>query len=271
MNVGALVLALLCASCAGALGDASAAPENVNAAEHTVGGKTAREVFARDEALRALAIASCAGQAEEAALIIRQGADPNGEGLDGVTPLIWAQSCDSLSGMEALLQGGADPNKHFYDANAVWLAADSYRVEQLELLLRFGGDPNFTADNGRTVLMAALSRGHYGEGWENFELLLRSGASINELTTRGWDTDARGQRIAWQVTVAEDAASMTEFDRVVQLLDLGYNLRLRRLARMIEVQIRDEAPLRPEQVRWRERAREMLIERGVQFPVGPIQ
>ena len=271
MNLRALALALLCASCVDARINASAAPANTNAEEHEVGGKTAQEVFANDEGLRALATASCAGRVEDVALTIQQGGDPNGEGLDGVTPLIWAQSCDSLPGMEALLQGGANPDRHFYNSNAVWIAASAYRVEQLELLLRFGGDVNFVDDYGDTVLIASIRRGHNDDDWENFELLLRSEVSINQVTSRGRNFDGEGQPVERLGTAAQFAAHMLEYDRVVQLLELGCNVRLRHLARAIEVQIEDGAPTPPEQVRWRERAREMLIERGVQFPVGPIQ
>jgi len=249
-------------SCGNPASEARTVPAAFDPATHSVGGKTAQDVF-QDDDLRALALASCAGRSEEVARILQAGADPNGEGQDGVTPLIWAQSCDSLPGMEALLQGGADPNKRFFDSNAVWLAAVDYRVEQLELLLRHGGDMSFAAADGKTVLIAAIRRGHRGNGWENFELLLRAGAPINQVTTAAWLADR-------DTTAAEDAAYLLEFDRVVQLLQMGYNTRLRVLARIIEVQLEDDAPTPPDQVPWRARAREMLIERGVQFPVGPI-
>jgi ankyrin repeat protein len=258
-----LFLALLCAGCIDVRTEATAtSPQEANMANHSVGGKTAQDVFSDDQ-LRALALASCAGRGEEVTRIIREGTDPNGEGLDGVTPLIWAQSCDSLPGMEALLQGGADPNKRFSDVNAVWLAAADYRVEQLELLLRYGADISFAADDGKTVLIAAIRRGHRGDGWDNYELLLRSGAPINQVTSAAW-IGGRG------MTIAEEAAHRQQFDRVVQLLELGYNVRLRKLGRLIEVQIEDDAPIPSEQVRWRARAQEMLVAMGVQFPVGPI-
>jgi hypothetical protein len=58
----------------------------------------------------------------------------------------------------------------------------------------------------------------------------------------------------------------------LRLFQKGHTLgfRLRYLARTIEVQLEDEFPTPSQQARWRERAREILIERGVQFPVGPI-
>lgn len=264
-KLSGLLLALFCASCTDVgWGPAPTLPQGVNAAEHAVGGKSANEVFG-DEQVRLLAIAACAGRSEEVSNLIREGVAPDSEGLDGVTPLIWAQSCDSLPGMEALLQGGADPNKRFSDYNAVWLAAENYRVEQLELLLRYGGDMSFAAADGKTVLIAAVRRGDRGDGWENFEFLLRSGVPINQVTRAAWLFDDG------ETTAAEDAASLLQFERVVQLLQLGYNVRLRKLARIIEVQVEDDAPIPPAQARWRARAREMLIERGVQFPVGPVE
>jgi ankyrin repeat protein len=127
----------------------------------------------------ALARAACGGDAETVARLVQAGTDPDAEGLDGVTPLIWAQSCDSLIGMEALLQNGADPNRPFYHANAVWIAAMDDRVEQREsaqlVAARFGatqvvagsdypftlGDPDPVKTLGSTQVDAATLQGFF--------------------------------------------------------------------------------------------------------------
>src|SRR5690242_9330826 len=64
----ALALAFLCAGCLDVEADASTTP--INSAEHSIGGKTAQEIFANDEALRALAIAACEGRADDVMQII---------------------------------------------------------------------------------------------------------------------------------------------------------------------------------------------------------
>jgi ankyrin repeat protein len=264
MKLVRVLLLSCCMSCGPArqatIEEAPSLEENV--AEHSVGGKAARDVFP-DERVRELAIAACEGRVDLVERLLREGVDPNGEGIDDATPLIWAQSCESLAGVEALLRSGADPNKRFGGVNAVWLAADSHELEQLALLIRYDGNVNFVADDGKTVLIAAFGRGHRGD-WANYEFLLASGADINAVT-------AAAHLAGSETTVAERAAALGDWDRVVELLERGYTARLRHLGRSIEVQIRDQSPTPSSQLQWRARAREMLIERGVQFPVGPVE
>lgn len=229
--------------------------------EYRVAGRTAAEYFP-SPADGALAKAACAGDTAAVIREIRGGANPNGVGADGGTPLFWALSCKNIRGMEALLKNGADPNYQLPRGAAafspVFAAAGIEDPAILALLLRFRGDPNSTGDGGET---SALERafglgielsngtvdGRHG-GWENYYALLDAGADIN-----------RGEKNA---SIAEHAAYTNRFDKVAELLDRGYDTRLENL-----MEIAQAAYLGPAdtvQGPWRAKVMAILKKRGVQ-------
>ena len=220
-----------------------------------VDGKTAAEAFASPRTA-ALAEAACRGDASAVKREVADGADPNGVGLEGVTPLFWAQKCENLIGMKALLAAGADPNKAFPGPGGfspVGAAASAKNTEILKTLLEHGGDPNaaYTASPW-TALKVAMSHALDGGGWDNYYALLEAGADIN-------------RRHAGE-TIAEFAAAMGAFDKVEELLDRGYDTDLEDLGGM--VQARAVYPPDPSAA---EKAKvvELLKQRGVRFPVRP--
>lgn len=95
----------------------------------------------------------------------------------------------------------------------------------------------------------------YQDSWENIEILLRHGADLN-------NANEFGER-----TVAISAAANGRLDWVVKFLELGYSRDLVRLSRSVE----GVAGLSREQEQWRQRALEMLKERGVSFPLPPVK
>jgi len=220
-------------------------------AEHQVGGKAAKDVFS-DPALMSLADAACRGDSEEVSTLAKQGADPNGLGFQGVTPLYWAITCENVAGMRALLKAGADPNLLFGGRFSATYQASTYRnPELLRLLLEFGGDPDsFSRQTDDTALMKALSIGIQKGDWRNWELLIRSGADINK-SNEVYNT------------VAVNAVFRGQFGKVVELLDLGYTCDLPRLGRLIE---QEEGMTGP--TSGTEAAKAALRKRGVSFPIG---
>ncbi|WP_419321047.1 ankyrin repeat domain-containing protein [Caulobacter sp. ErkDOM-E] len=205
----------------------------VNCMEYRVGGRTASEDFRRPEDAK-LALASCNGDVTAIARAISIGANPNAIGATAGTPLFWALSCKSLPGMEALLKAGSSPNYQIPgDGDAfspVFVAAGLEDPRMLQLLLKYGGDPSSTGDSGHTSALERafglglqLSDGGLQSerlGWENYYLLLEAGADINQ----------RGVSFS----IAEVAASLNQFDKVSELLDRGYVLRLENLRALID-------------------------------------
>ena len=221
---------------------------------HTVGGMTAQEIFfgqAGDAA-----VAACQGDLSELQNRVDRGLDPNTRGIDGMTLLMWAMSCDQLDSVRTLLENGADPNLKMTDLverTAVPMAAGRTNPEYLKLILDYGGDPNATYSTGSrtTALRAAFELGLNGKGWENYYFLLDNGADVNLLHHGG--------------TIAEFASAMRQFDKVLELLDRGYNVRIKRIA--IALNSLDLPYLPEEQVEWAKKLRERYEEMGVQFPV----
>jgi len=222
--------------------------------EHRLNGRNVGDMFS-DTDVANLAAAACEGRTADV-LQSRGRVNPNSRGLDGITPLLWAQDCRSLAGVDALLQVGADPNQNTgggHGFTPVCIAAGLEDPAFLALLLRHGGDPDASYEGGvHTALRLAFERGMLGD-WTNYNALIEAGADIN--------------RPHAMQTIAEFAAAMNYYDKVAQLLQRGYNHNLPRLA--LYVQTIHVGVMEPSQVTWAARVRSMLEERGVRFPVRP--
>lgn len=186
-----------------------------------VGGKSAHDIFS-ERAAAELAIAACKGDGKSVLTLVAGGANPNAVGFQGISPLLWAERCRSLAGMEALLRAGADPNYHApgnvageSGFSAVFVAAGIEEPKFLKLLLRFKGDPNdVEEDSGQTALIRAFNAGMVNDVWSNYYALLEAGANIER------EYPEHGH------TIAEYAASVFAFVKVEELLERGYSRRL---------------------------------------------
>ncbi|HRP11769.1 MAG TPA: hypothetical protein PLK37_12090, partial [Terricaulis sp.] len=245
-------------------------------------GATAIELFGEPR-VAALAEAACAGDVAAVNAAVADGVDPNSisvgfDELGGrVTPLLWAVDCENSRGVEALLRAGADPNQS--TGGRVGLtpilaaAADARNPLILRLLLQNGGNPNAVSEvGGYTALRRAYQHARSWESagggraaWENWETLLDAGANA-EATFDG----GRG-------TIATFAATINDFDRVIELLNRGYSHDLTYLG--FWLQLRAEIPgmresrfpipaLGPEAEAARQRAIALLVQRGVRFPIS---
>jgi hypothetical protein len=219
--------------------------------EHELGGKTAREVFA-DTSLASLAVAACSGHSDEVRRLAHAGVPVDAQGLEGMTPLIWAELCGNRDGVRALLAAGANPNGVTPSLHPVLVAINRSSPQILEVLLDHGGNPNAALpDTTWTALESAFSRALEDGDWTSYEVLLSSGADIN--------------RRYGGITIAESAAVLNVWDKVAALLERGYNRDLDRLGAIAEHA--DPAIMSAEQLRWRDSVRASLEQRGVRFPV----
>jgi ankyrin repeat protein len=222
--------------------------------DHLMHGKSAAEVFS-DPRLARLARASCDGATDQVAAAVAEGANPNGTGTQGETPLVWAVDCQNAVGAEALLRAGANPN-YLWSGHVTptFMAATRKNSAVLEVLLRHGGDPNTQSGDGDSALMGALSLGINEDYWDNYNLLLRRGADINR-------PDGSG------LTIVDNAAALYRYDKVAELLEMGYRGDLTRLGRLVQGGV--VAPASP-QGEWERRVRAMLERRGIVFPIPPL-
>ena len=217
--------------------------------EHKVGDRTADDIFGVTPLAR-LATAACRGDDQAIAAALRDGADVNGQGHDGVTPLLWALSCDNVRGIEALLKAGANPNQRVGGGTAVYLAATRHDPHVLRVLLQHGGDANaFDANTGMTALQEAFSLGLHGLGWDNYDAFLAK-ADINRADEQGW-------------TIATEAAAMGRFDKVVELIERGYAHDLASLGRLVQRRVVTS----DDDKAWQAKAKALLEAHGLRFPL----
>ncbi|MCS4236252.1 hypothetical protein M2421_003436 [Stenotrophomonas sp. BIGb0135] len=144
-----------------------------------------------------LAIASETGDAGEIRRLMKdEGVDPDVafSKREGIPLLAWPLRTQSLEGLRAMLESGADPNarrvrqlqgKPYRDDNAMVYAAQLKDPRYLRLLLEHGGDPNTrNADNETLLFQAFIS----GNQWQNVQLLVDKGANVNESNRGSADT-----------------------------------------------------------------------------------
>ncbi|MBI5942091.1 MAG: DUF2059 domain-containing protein [Caulobacterales bacterium] len=248
------------------------APDRANG-ETAQFGKSVGDLFP-DARVAALARAACAGDAQAVAAAIRDGVDPNANGIEWMdrtgsgrvlTPLIWAIDCGSPEGVEALLVGGADPNRAGkFGVTATTIAAAAVDPRILPVLLRHGGDPH-AHDDSDTALAIALETGFGLEfdgaepavAWSNWNILLAAGADPN-----------RG--VGESMNPVQMAALRGRFDKVYEILLRGYQGDLRDLGRWVTYSKEQDAEAgTPREDPWRDKVEALLTERGVIFPVLP--
>ncbi len=183
----------------------------------------------------------------------------NAKGQDGIVPLFYALKCEQPAALEALLKAGANPNYAGTDGIPGTYAAASYTDPiYLKLMLQYGGNPNLSSANGNTVLLKAFTAGQNSGGWDNFDLLLKSGVNVNLPISGG------------TVGMADYAAAVGHPSKAVQLLEAGYTYDLEGLADAIYgnsmnlVSARSPEPSRSNpEYKYLTIAAKMLKERGV--------
>jgi ankyrin repeat protein len=136
-----------------------------------------------NEQTRALAKSAEDGETAKIKDLIKRGANANDIGSGGVTPLWWAMSRKSLSGVSELLRNGANPNlqvERYFNFMELAAMAEDYRF--LAAALNSGGNANLvSAYTGRSPLFAAV----LGKNRDSCRALLAHGANVNFQDTNG--------------------------------------------------------------------------------------
>lgn len=139
----------------------------------------------RAKAQEALLRAARNGDLEGIARALREGADANGKGEDGVTALLAAVHAEETKAIEALVRAGADPNDPMSVFGSAWTplhqAASKVLEESAKALLEAGADVDARADGGMTPLMLAAGHPHGATA----RMLLEAGADCGARDDRG--------------------------------------------------------------------------------------
>jgi ankyrin repeat protein len=126
------------------------------------------EVLNRD-----LLDASYGGSVEEVKRLIDMGADINTKNQFGLTPFELAIVGNNCGVVEYYLQLGQNPNVERGGGTPLMSAAANGNVELLQLLLKYGADPELPGDGKATALMSATQH------TEIFKILVNRGANIH--------------------------------------------------------------------------------------------
>jgi ankyrin repeat protein len=123
-----------------------------------------------------LMYAAAHGYLQTCRILIRRGADPDMQAIDGVTAAMYASGNGHAEVVKLLLERGIDPNVQAIEGmNALMMAAQNGHAEVAEMLINSGANYNHQASDGFTSLMIASQNGHA----EVVKLLLEKGARVD--------------------------------------------------------------------------------------------
>ena len=223
--------------------------------EHRFKGFTAGEYFA-DTRLVALAKAGCEGDAAAVKRLVGEGVDVNGTGTNKMTPLIWAIHCQNIAGVKALLEAGANPNQKDNIGLTPFLIAIDYDDQvMLGTLIDHKANLYEVGPGDNSAIVEAFVQGVDNEKWGNYYLLLDRGIDINHVYGRDLP-NLRG------ITIARYAAALGRFDKIIELIERGYNRDLGELAVAMHIhQTARELPA----WEYKQKLIAILKERGVPY------
>lgn len=140
-------------------------------------------------------LAEAVAEGDQAAIdaLVRDGADVNAKGKDGIPLLVWAIAKDSVAGFEALIRHGADLTSPVRDPalaktneatdRVIQLAVASSDPKFLRAAIDSGFDPDFVSDEETKESLLFDAVKHHSEA--AVRLLLDANANINHVNATG--------------------------------------------------------------------------------------
>ena len=150
-----------------------------------------------------LALVKAARRCDESKLseLVAEGADLDGMGVDGMTPLTWMVVKHNYRGLTCLLEAGATPDYQAeieYYGQRTYVTALEYAVAMrdtryMKALLESGADPALSINpvSGTPVVYSAILAGRV----ENIEILIDHGFDINHVSKFGSTAITRAARM----------------------------------------------------------------------------
>jgi hypothetical protein len=231
------------------------------------GGKLTPERFFAGQMLE-LGRAIARGDIANIKAAIKSGADPNGVGKEGMTPLVYAFGVKQKKAMVILLENGADPNlritapqasQGMRDQSAVTIVAGAPDNEYLEILLNYGGDMNAKNSDGEPILISMVFTDP--RNYEGIDMLLSRGADMEAIDSGGY-------------TLLMNLALLTDFEHLYYMLQRGADFRKKDPGGfdishdVFNYKInKDEFP---EGYEWQRKCKEFLLAHGMKDP-GPLK
>jgi ankyrin repeat protein len=209
----------------------------------------ASDFFSQKE-VAALAEAASNGDRNALTRLVQEGVDVNTQGMDGMSPLLWALLKRSKSGFAFLLGEGADPNLLAKEGTSVmWFAAMHEDPGFLRLALEHKGNPNLVNPvRAKTPIYESIMNLRE----KNVALLIEWKANLNFRDKTG-------------STPMMLAANLNRFDYVHAMLMAGADPSIKNNwgYTITDVLSRHNMDTKHELFKWRAKVIELLKERGV--------
>ncbi|MFO1445125.1 ankyrin repeat domain-containing protein [Bacillus sp. Bva_UNVM-123] len=124
------------------------------------------------------------GEANKIKELLKEGANINGQDIEGRTPVMIATYNNDAEMVKVLIEAGADVNirDHMKNNPFLYAGAEGY-LEILKLTIAAGADPTITNRYGGIAIIPASERGHIEV---IKELLTNTDIDINHVNNLGW-------------------------------------------------------------------------------------
>jgi len=179
-------------------------------------------------------------------------------GKDGITLLFWALAHRHPDTARQLLKMGANPDTPWLDKEgvatyAIAMAASGKSDKTFELLLEYGANPD-----GDIEGTPAIFKTIYARRFDRMRVLLDHGANIDAIDKQT------------NLSLAHFCSKLMMFDQVAYLIERGADFKRKSgVGGSVAYQVQKRrGELNDHSEKWRTIVEQMLVERGVEFPIA---